>query len=366
MAEHDAAAEDPGAPVEAEPEEAPAARPFWKRPIPYILAGIAVVIVTFFLFPGHRLIPPVLGGVAALATVGKFFSDNKAKDAKLLDECRHTLTTSWWRDSKNRSTHFGLAATAVCALGVYSSVSGTFAPPASATSQSAFQRSVEHSQSSTNQQLTQLNQGVHKLENRPIASDPTDSTPQAQIVKLTGTYSEKGFHDAIEQPGSDQLIKLYVQSGFRATTLINGASAILYGFQDGLGNDPLALLKSFQASGFKLSEDLTDGTILPTDGSGLLPFQGPLAPKGYTGGYFVSDADPTGVFVGTLLFWIVEKDMINSGPTDQDTQILSYLISQGADCSVPLAFLDFNRSTLSGTSNLQDLYPMIKACAHSS
>jgi hypothetical protein len=52
------------------------------------------------------------------------------------------------------------------------------------------------------------------------------------------------------------------------------------------------------------------------------------------------------------------------GPTDQDNEVLSYLNSQGADCSVSVAFLDYNHTALAGTSNLASVYPTIKACAH--
>jgi hypothetical protein len=64
------------------------------------------------------------------------------------------------------------------------------------------------------------------------------------------------------------------------------------------------------------------------------------------------------------MLWIVEKDMLTTGPTSEDNEVLRYLISQGADCSVSLAFLEYNRTSLEGTTNFADVYPIIKACAH--
>ena len=85
-------------------------------------------------------------------------------------------------------------------------------------------------------------------------------------------------------------------------------------------------------------------------------FDSPLAPKGYTGGYM------GGKFVGSLLFWIVQRAS-GWGPTDQDIQVINYLISQGADCKVPLAFFNFNSNTLGGTRPYQKLLPMMQSCA---
>jgi hypothetical protein len=52
-------------------------------------------------------------------------------------------------------------------------------------------------------------------------------------------------------------------------------------------------------------------------------------------------------FVGSLLFWIVQR-ALGSSPTDQDIQAIKYLVSQGADCEVPLFFMKFNSNTLAG------------------
>lgn len=185
-----------------------------------------------------------------------------------------------------------------------------------------------------------------------------ESGPRAQIVALTGAWSEQGFIDAIMTPGDTNIVSLYLKSGLNAATLHSDASAILYGFQSNLSNDPVALLKTFQANGFQLNESLTDGRILQslTSGAFPLPFHTNLTPKGYTGGY------EDGVFTGPLMLWVVQKALW-AGPTDQDNETLKYLIAHGADCSVTLSFLDFNRSTLASTSPFQQLYPVIKACA---
>jgi hypothetical protein len=85
-----------------------------------------------------------------------------------------------------------------------------------------------------------------------------------------------------------------------------------------------------------------------------VPFNTPLAPKGYAGG-------AGGKFVGSLLFWIVQRATWN-GPNDQDIQVINYLISQGADCNVPLSFLK-SISYMASDSPYQKLLPMMQSCA---
>ncbi|MGO9354122.1 MAG: hypothetical protein ACLP3C_26025 [Mycobacterium sp.] len=62
-----------------------------------------------------------------------------------------------------------------------------------------------------------------------------------------------------------------------------------------------------------------------------------------------------------MLFWIVQRATWN-GPNDQDIQVIKDLISQGADCNVPLSFLKSN-SWMAGDSPYQQLLPMMQSCA---
>ena len=103
--------------------------------------------------------------------------------------------------------------------------------------------------------------GVQNIATNRSAGDPTDNDPRAQIVKLTGAWSVQGFVDAIEQRNTD-IVDKYLKSGMKATTLHSNASAILYGFQGDMDNDPVALLKTFQGNGYKLDDELVDGRIL--------------------------------------------------------------------------------------------------------
>ena len=190
------------------------------------------------------------------------------------------------------------------------------------------------------------------------ALNPAGSTdPRAQIVQLTGSWSDKGFVDAIVNRDT-RIVALYLQSGMKATTVSQGASAILFGFQGVSQNgDPVALVKTFQANGFKVDDELEDSFLMKKlEDMFPLMFNSPLAPKGYTGGYM------GGKFVGSLLFWIVQRAS-GWGPTDQDIQVINYLISQGADCKVPLAFFNVNSNSLGGTSPYQKLLPMMQNCA---
>ncbi len=183
---------------------------------------------------------------------------------------------------------------------------------------------------------------------------PANNDPRAQIVQLTGSWSEKGFVDAIVNRDTS-IVDLYLKSGMKATTVSGGASAILYGFQGVSQNgDPIALVKTFQAAGFKVDDQLQDSYLmdkLSVQGprSWLpMPFNSPLAPKGYAGGY-------RGTFVGSLLFWIVQRSTWLG--TDEDNQVMKYLIDQGVDCKIPLAFLDYH--------SMVDIpqYQLMKSCA---
>jgi hypothetical protein len=116
-----------------------------------------------------------------------------------------------------------------------------------------------------------------------------NNDPRAQIVQLTGSWSEQGFVNAIVDRDTS-IVDLYLKSGMKATTLQNGASAILYGFQGVPRNgDPVELVKTFQAAGFKVDDELQDNSLmdkLSVQGprSWLpIPFNSPLAPKGYVG-----------------------------------------------------------------------------------
>lgn len=185
--------------------------------------------------------------------------------------------------------------------------------------------------------------------------DPAASlAARTQIVQLTGSWSDDGFHKAVRDRDL-RIVSLYLQSGMKATTLYQGASVILYGFE-GLpqNGDSVELLKTFQSAGFKVDEQLEDNYLMDklSDAGprSMLPmtFKGPLAPKGYVGGY-------GGTFVGSLLFWIVQRS--TWAGTDDDNRVMQYLIDQGADCTVALAFLDCQK--------MVDLpqYQLMKSCA---
>ncbi len=180
---------------------------------------------------------------------------------------------------------------------------------------------------------------------------------QARIVQLTGSWSEQGFVDAILDRNTN-IVALYLKTGKKATTLHEGASAILFGFQGVPQNgDPVALVKTFQAAGFKVDTELEDHYLMQklTDNHFPLPFDTALAPNGYAGGY-------QGAFVGSLLFWIVQRANW-AGLTAPDIRGIKYLISQGADCKVPLSFLKSNSNTLADTSPYDELLPMMQSCA---
>ena len=191
------------------------------------------------------------------------------------------------------------------------------------------------------------------------------SNPHAQIVQQTGQFNDEGFTTAIFDR-DDSIVALYLKSGMTAATLYQGTSAILFGFEEVNQNDgpiqsggAVALIKTFQAAGFKVNEDLQDSSLMGQLTGGLFPaeFDTPLTPKGYTGGY------QDGTFVGSLLFWIVQRTL-GWGPTTEDIQVIHYLVSQGADCNVPLSFLKYAISTGQiSADEVQEQLPIMQSCA---
>jgi hypothetical protein len=203
-------------------------------------------------------------------------------------------------------------------------------------------------------------------DNGPTASSPgLSNNPQAQIVQLTGPYNDEGFKTAIFDR-DDSIVALYLKSGMTAATLYEGTSAILFGFEEVDQNDDpiqsggaVALIKTFQAAGFKVNEDLQDSYLMGEITGGRFPaeFDTPLTPKGYTGGYW------DGTFVGSLLFWIVQRTL-GWGPTAEDIQVIHYLVSQGADCNVPLSFLKWAIRTGQISADVaQEQLPIMQSCA---
>jgi hypothetical protein len=150
------------------------------------------------------------------------------------------------------------------------------------------------------------------------ALNPAGSTdPRAQIVQLTGSRSEQGFVDAIVDRDTS-IVALYLKSDMKATTLHQGASAILFGFQGVPQNgDPVALLTTFQTNGFKVDDELEDSWLMKKLAKSFpLQFHTDLAPKDYTGGYW------GGKFVGSLLFWIVHRALWSGPGTSPYEQLL--------------------------------------------
>ncbi|AKK26989.1 toll/interleukin-1 receptor domain-containing protein [Mycobacterium sp. EPa45] len=258
---------------------------------------------------------------------------------KLVVQCRRLLGRPdrgpAWRDER-RQVKIASIAVVIVILGVGVGVAEGFwrsSPP----------RSASQSELSTT-----------TLVPTTSATQSVGVEPRAQIVQLTGSWSDDGFHRAVRDRDIN-IVNLYLQSGMRATTLFDGASVILYGFQ-GLpqNGDPVELLKTFQAAGFHVDEQLEDSYLMEKLSNAgprsmlPMPFKSPLAPKGYDGGN-------GGRFVGSLLFWIVQRSTWVG--TDEDNGVMKYLVDQGADCKVPLAFLDFH--------NMVDLpqYQLMKSCA---
>jgi hypothetical protein len=198
----------------------------------------------------------------------------------------------------------------------------------------------------------------------PITVDPNSIAArdaQHQIGATYGGYSPAAFMTAIGNYKLD-VVTLYLQSGMTAKTAYGGWSVLLWGFQSGTETgqtyDPVALLKAFQAYGFNVDDQLEDAGLLGQRTANIFPleFPSPLAPKGYTGG------TQGGKFVGSLLFWIVQR-ALGSDVTNTDDQAIQYLVSQGADCEVPMAFMQLHQTFLADKPAYDKLNSLMQGCA---
>lgn len=273
----------------------------------------------------------------------------------------------WTRKQKIAVMSIAIPAIAVVVAALITAIPSS-SPSSNSGSNSTGHSQLQHNGGSGGNQVqnngTNYGQIGNNITNNNYA--PTSSSsPQAQIVQLTGSYNEQGFTTAIYDRNA-KIVALYLKSGMNAATLYQGTSAILFGFEEVDQNgDPtqsggaVALVKTFQAAGFNLNEDLKDSYLMGQLTGGLFPgmFNTPLAPKGYTGGY------QDGTFVGSLLFWIVQR-ALGWGPTADDIQVIHYLVSQGADCKVTWSFLNYDDANYSsGTGPYKVLYPIIQSCA---
>jgi len=60
-----------------------------------------------------------------------------------------------------------------------------------------------------------------------------------------------------------RIVALYLQSGMTASTLSRAQAPFLFGFQGVSQNgDPVALVKTFQANGFKVDDELEDSYLM--------------------------------------------------------------------------------------------------------
>ena len=73
----------------------------------------------------------------------------------------------------------------------------------------------------------------------------------------------QGFVNAIVNRNAS-VVALYLKSGLEAPTLYKGASVILFGFQGAStqNGDPVALVKTFLAAGFKVDAELKDSYLM--------------------------------------------------------------------------------------------------------
>jgi hypothetical protein len=227
MAEHDTdavAEQDADAAPENKEEKKESGRKwtFWIFLFGFLLLVAALVL---FVVPAHfrswKLILAVLAGLA------QPIREIKKEDIQSRQFLRHPRQ---WKEKNPNFVRSLWSVPLFVALGFFATfadLSSIFDSPASTSSQAGFEK-LENSAANTNKRLAQIGSTIQQLHSGNSSSGgANESDPRAQIVQLTGSWSEKGFHDAIEEPGDDQIVKLYLQSGMQATTPINGASAIL-------------------------------------------------------------------------------------------------------------------------------------------
>lgn len=179
----------------------------------------------------------------------------------------------------------------------------------------------------------------------------TSANPRKEIANMGLKWNSKDFVDVLKS-GDINLIELFLQGGMKASDRYNAASAILYSMQPTLNNKPVDILKLFIKYGFNINEILFDAEILKHWSSSLPP-------------YYLAENKPQeysaykNQFSGPLLMWMVILTTYR-GATQDNLDVIKYIVSNGAELEITLAYLDFSKSWLENTSPYHEIRDLLK------
>ena len=162
------------------------------------------------------------------------------------------------------------------------------------------------------------------------------SNPRKEIANLGLAWTASAFVNSLME-GDLQVVSLFLNGGMNGTELHKGTSAILFAMQNGISGDSVEILSLLIANGFDVNTNLTDIYLMPYFSNNLAPSN--YKAKNKPSGYSAYEKR----FTGPLLLWETMLNM-QKAPTERDLAVIRFLIENGADKSVTLSYLDYEKS----------------------
>lgn len=215
---------------------------------------------------------------------------------------------------------------------------GVFKKKGILASEFAFVESLQLDLGLIDENIQNISDGVAEIANNTSAiltlKRETSDDARKELANLGLAWNLESFVDSMRS-GDLEVLELYLTGGMRPEQLYKGASAILYGMQNQLDNNPVGILKLAVTYGFDLNATLVDSVIMSDRANGYLPdrYEADNKPKGYR--------MPNGNrYEGPIFMWMVMLNMYYLS-RDSDFAILNYLIEQNVDRSTTLGFLEY-------------------------
>lgn len=302
-------------------------QPVWQKPA--LSAGIFALLLTAALF----LVWKIRNGCASWPLNPMEFEE-KFKGPALL------LLVSL----------FGVAGTS----GIYAwrEVAGTSPDQSIIAEHSTLAKSLQEQLGVTNRQLASVEREMHTISADTKASretldkiamdtekishtmenvkKETSDNPRKELANMGISWTTDSFTGAILR-AEMQTLELFLQGGMKLVTPHKGTSLAVYALQPGIP-DRVEIMKLFMKYGFKLDTELVDTRLMPMRGMGSRPdhFEHPkLSPK-----YGAWNK----TFAGSALFWIVCVSAYE-GASPEDYELLEFLVANGADTTLSLAYM---------------------------
>lgn len=162
----------------------------------------------------------------------------------------------------------------------------------------------------------------------------TSDDPRKELANIGVDWSTDSFAEAIV--GADmRVLELFLLGGMKPISQHKGASLAAYALQPGVP-DRVNIVKLFMKYGYTLDTELIDTRIMATRRSLPEHFEHSKLSEKY-GAW-------NKTFAGSALFWIV-CIIAYEGASPEDYELIEFLVANGADTTLPLAYMKLPHRT---------------------